>query len=205
MFAQAEFHRVSPKLSVWHRYDPAVKTDLYTTRLETLSEMYLIDPISIESSLPEVPAMDLGLTGLIVTNANHARAAVELSARLRIPIYAHAAATVDLAGSEVRQLSDGFKIASELTAFTINGAAPGEIALHCTGDGGTLVFGDALINLGANGLTFLPPKYCANPKLLRLSLRKFLNCEFERMLFAHGTPIVFQAYQRFADLLGGER
>ena len=66
---------------------------------------------------------------------------------------------------------------------------------------GTLIFGDALINMGSNGFSFLPNKYCFNPKLMRRSLRKVLDYPCERILFAHGTPILSQAKSRLTNLL----
>jgi glyoxylase-like metal-dependent hydrolase (beta-lactamase superfamily II) len=94
--------------------------------------------------------------------------------------------------------------AAELTGvkvIEIDGAAPGELALHCAADGGTIIVGDALINFGSRGFSFLPAKYFSNHKLMRRALRKLLEFSFERMLFAHGTPIMGGAHARLTTLL----
>jgi len=68
-------------------------------------------------------------------------------------------------------------------------------------DGGTLIVGDALINFESYGFTFLPAKYCSNQKQMRRSLRKLLDYRAQRMLFAHGTPILSDASERLRGLL----
>ena len=199
MKSKPEFHRLTESLVLWHRFDPTVKVDLFSTAIRTSVGRYLIDAIS-----PEAEVLDFcrkqSVAGLVVTNANHIRSTCEVAKRLKVPIFAHAGATLDLTG-DVTELHDGEQIAPELKVITIEGAAPGEIALHCTAEGGTLIFGDALINLETNGFAFLPRKYCLDQKLMRRSLQKVLRYTFRRILFAHGSPIVSQAELRLAELL----
>ena len=83
----------------------------------------------------------------------------------------------------------------------IEGAAPGEIALYCRKRRRDAIVGDALINFGAHGFTFLPGKYCSNAKLMRKSLRRLLDFHFERILFAHGMPIIERGRDRLEELL----
>ena len=92
-----------------------------------------------------------------------------------------------------------------MTAIAIEGAPAGEIAIYADADGGSLVIGDALINMGSYGFTFLPAKYCANHKQMRRSLRKLLDYEFERILFAHGLPIVANAQAAPRRAVGDQR
>lgn len=191
------FDRLTPTLSIWHRYDPKVKADLFSTALKTAAGLWLIDPIA---SLPDALEGVKG-AGIIVTNDNHARAAADFATRLAVPIYASAETRDGLEGSEIRRLEDGQAIALGLTAITIAGAPPGEMALHHASDGGTLVVGDALINMESHGFTFLPAKYCKNAKLMRRSLHRLVEYSFERILFAHGTPIVSRAHSRLVALL----
>jgi glyoxylase-like metal-dependent hydrolase (beta-lactamase superfamily II) len=191
-----EFSRVSPRVSVWSRYDSSVKAELFATAIESAPRVLLIDPIA---PLPEE------LSGgspqaVILTNGNHARAAMLFGA----PIYANRGAHSELALPNLREVSTAEGLSDELSVIPIAGAAAGEIALYSQADGGTLVIGDALINMGSYGFTFLPAKYCENHKLMRRSLRVLLDLEFERILFAHGLPIVTNARQRLATLLMGE-
>ena len=101
----------------------------------------------------------------------------------------------------INEVEDGSELARDVTVVSIDGAAPGEIALWSGVDGGTVVIGDALINFGAHGFTFLPGKYCSNARLLRKSLRKLLDYRFECLLFAHGLPILSHGRSRLEQLL----
>ena len=86
-------------------------------------------------------------------------------------------------------------------AIEIEGGPPGEIAIHSDAEKGSLIIGDALINFEPYGFALLPAKYCSNARLMRRSLRKLLDYTFQRMLFAHGTPILTAARQRLEQLL----
>lgn len=92
-------------------------------------------------------------------------------------------------------------IGGELEVTAIDGAAGGEIALYHAANGGTLVIGDALINFEPYGFAFLPEKYCQDPRQMRNSLRKLLRFNAERILFAHGMPILSGASERLQQLL----
>ena len=81
------------------------------------------------------------------------------------------------------------------------GAVAGEIALYQPSNRGTLIVGDALINFEPHGFTFLPRKYCQNEKQMRHSLRQLVSRPAERILFAHGTPILSGATARLQQLL----
>ena len=69
------------------------------------------------------------------------------------------------------------------------GAGEGETAFFHNSTG-SLVLGDALINLAPHGLMLLPDKYCTDPSLLRKSLGKILDFPVRRIFFAHGDPIL---------------
>lgn len=182
MLCAAEIEPVAPGIFLWRYYDPALKTDLFSTGLETPSGTYLIDPIPLA---PEALAGLKNIAGIVVTNQNHVRASEEFAARFRGPVYSAA--------------SDPF--ASGLTAIAIDGAAAEEIAIHSPANDRTIVIGDALINFEPYGFTFLPAKYASNSKLMRESLEKLLDYSFDRILFAHGMPIVSDARARLETLL----
>ncbi len=200
MSPEIESTTLTPGLAIWHRYDPKVKADLFSTRLRHASGVYLIDPIRLPSTNEDLFRRG-ECTGIIVTNSNHVRAAGEMACLLKVPVFAHPKAGAEMAGADLRVLDDGQMLAPGLQVATIEGAPLGEVALHCDDEGGTLILGDALINMGSAGFAFLPSKYCTDQKLMRRSLRKLLQFRFARMLFAHGTPIAVRAEERLAALL----
>jgi glyoxylase-like metal-dependent hydrolase (beta-lactamase superfamily II) len=194
-----EFTQVRSGLWVWQVYDRAVKSELFSTAISTTAGLCLIDPVP----LAEPSVGDAGwIAAIIITNANHQRASLDYAGRFSVPILGHPDA---LAGLKPDR-SDGLSQIASVTGLEpleIEGAVAGEIALYQPFDGGTLIVGDALINLEGYRFTFLPSKYCLNQKQMRLSLRKLLSLPVERILFAHGTPLVSGAAERLRQLLNG--
>jgi hypothetical protein len=185
MARAAEIELIAPGLFLWRAYDASIKTELFSTGLSNSSGTYLVDPIPLASSAVGLLA---NIVGVIVTNENHERSATDFAGQFNVPIYS--------------ARSQSFP--ADLTAVGIEGAAAGEIAVYSNVAGGVIIIGDALINFEPYGFTFLPDKYCTDSKLMRRSLAKLLDYSFERMLFAHGTPIQSKAHQRLEALLKSE-
>jgi glyoxylase-like metal-dependent hydrolase (beta-lactamase superfamily II) len=197
----AHLHHIHPRITLCQTFDPTVKTDLFSTAITVADQLFLIDPID----LPEVQLGELchnaPVAGIVVTNANHPRASLQLSERLSAPIFARENAFADT--KPISPIKPGDSIGNALEVIQVEGAVEGEIALYESGDGGTLILGDALINLDPYGLTFLPRKYCLDQKRMRRSLRQLLDKSAERILFAHGTPILSRASFCLRELLAG--
>lgn len=201
MPAAQEFDLVAPGVLVWQVYDPAVKADLFSTALETPAGTYLVDPVELRSEAMKNLEGRQKITGVVVTNENHERAADRFAQRFSVPIYLHAGLGRPDGLPRTIGFQDHEEIEPGLKAIAIEGAPAGEIALYYEAAGGTLVVGDALINFEPYGFGLLPAKYCRDFKLMRQSLPKLLDYAFERMLFAHGTPILSGARARLEKLL----
>ncbi|MFL6513990.1 MAG: hypothetical protein ACJ8M1_03100 [Chthoniobacterales bacterium] len=196
-----QFHRLSPSLAVWQTFDQALKTDLFATAISNPQGTALIDPIALVSTEFEAIQKISPIRAIVVTNENHWRGAEGLSRRLSVPIFAHPAAALAETTLDVSPVIDGDSIVTGLVALEISGAAPGEIAVFSPANKGTLIVGDALINFEPYGFTLLPAKYCTDQNAMRKSLTQLLEHEFERVLFAHGFPILSNASGRLRSLL----
>lgn len=203
--AAADLHHLGAGDFIWQAFDPSVKADLFSTGLATVGGIYLVDPIPLSRQALTAAVGDARLAGVIVTNANHARAAAEVSKELGGVVCAHPQAKLDaehvdiLTGAASGQLPG-------LEVIEIPGAGEGEITLYRKDrHGGTLVIGDAVINAGSDGFSLLPAKYCTDAKLLRKSVANLLDYEFQRIFFAHGTPILLSGRVRLAELLDDRR
>ena len=201
MINAEDINEVAPGIFVWQAYDPEVKAELFSTALKTALGTYLVDPIPI--GLPEAAALAKHVVGICITNSNHIRAAVAFAETTSAPIYVHH----ELAGTpdfpNAAGVTGNRQLAQGLTGIMIDGGPLGEMALHYVEDGGTMIIGDALINFDPYGFEFLPAKYCQNAKQMRRSLRKLLDFSFDRMFFAHGTPILSNARTCLERLLTG--
>ena len=201
MPAAQEFDQIVPGIFIWQVYDPAVKADLFSTALQTEAGVFLIDPVPLHPDCLADSFFCSRIAGIIVTNENHWRATSGFAARFSVPVHLHST-LLELADATPKTaLNDKSQISPGLTAIELEGAPRGEIALHHDAAGGTLVLGDALINFEPHGFGLLPAKYCSDLKRMRQSLPRLLDYPFERMLFAHGTPILSKARQRLATLL----
>jgi hypothetical protein len=200
----SDFDRIAPYLALWHCYDPAVKAELYSTCLLTSDGVCLIDPIPLESEALDELVGSARVARIIVTSSNHDRASSRFAEQFSVPIFARRDAFSDKTPDEFTSVADGEEICDELRVIGIEGAGLGEIALYHPADNGTLIVGDALINFEPYGFTFLPGKYCSNEKEMRRSLRKLLDYQAERMLFAHGMPILSGASDRLQRLLDSD-
>ena len=195
----SDFDRIASNVAIWHDYDRGVKAELYSTSLTTSEGMYLIDPIPLEKeALDELIGSDR-VAGIVVTNFNHHRISAQFCEQFSAPIFARCEAA-----QQFRRVADGDEICNGLRVIGIEGAAAGELILHYASNSGTLIVGDALINFEPYGFTFLPMKYCSNEKEMRRSLQKLLDYKAERMLFAHGMPILSGASERLQALLDSD-
>jgi len=205
MPAAPEIAQVAPGILIWQVYDPAVKADLFSTALDTPAGRYLVDPVELVAGVMRTVGVHPKIKGIVVTNENHERWAHTFAERFSVPIYSGDGAGTAGSFQQALQLVDKQQIEPGLTAVNIGGAPAGEVALHHEPNGGTLVIGDALINFDPYGFAFLPAKYCRDFKLMRRSLRRLMDYPFDRMLFAHGTPILSGARAKLEQLLAGTR
>ena len=193
--------RLSDSLWLWQMFDPAVKSDLFSTAIKTDARLFLVDPIPLAAPCLDEIAVPIGTTSVLVTNLNHPRAAATFARQFEASIFAAASVVGEFPAANATTIVDGEKIGSAGLAISIDGAATGETAFHFAEDGGTMVVGDALINLDPYGFALLPAKYCSNQKSMRRSLRRLLDWPFERLLFAHGPPILAGARAQLETLL----
>jgi hypothetical protein len=203
MSAAEEIDEVGPGLFIWHAYDPKAKAELFSTAIVSDLGTLIVDPIPVAGMALAELLQNAPLHGIIVTNSNHWRASTDLAGKFSAPIFAHPDFIPEMAKSPFQPVAHGANILNMIEVIAIEGAAPAEIVLHVPAHDGSLIVGDALINFDPYGFAFLPAKYCSNPKQMRRSLRQLLKHTSQRMLFAHGTPILATANVRLEQLLEG--
>ncbi len=195
-----EFQALSDTLYHWSVYEPAVKCEIGCTALRLASGWVVIDPVPLaEAAWGELLAR-APLRAILLTNGNHVRDAVALSAKHQVPVVTAPATRRDI--TELRPeitLLPG-ELLYGITAIPIPGATSGETAFYSKT--GVMVLGDAIINMSTEtGLEFLPDKYCTDAEENRASLRKLLEYDFHTLTMAHGAPITTRAKEKLAALL----
>jgi len=160
--------------STWHVYDPSCKAELWSTAYFGKELTVLFDPIDWPKNTP-LPA---GVVQIVKTNANHDRNCQALLHSL-------------LAHLSTRP--------PEFLPFPLPGGGEGETAYFHERTS-TLVVGDSLINLAPHGLTLLPEKYCMDPSVLKISVKRLLDLPIQRIFFAHGAPILHDALSQLRQL-----
>lgn len=201
MAAADEFHDLGAGLYFWQAYELAVKTDLSCAAIRSGDQWYFVDPIPLAADARQELTGDSVRGGaILLTNGNHERAAAAFRDRFALPVLAPADAIAEFTIPVDRLVADGDELFGEITVIALPGAATGEVAyLHAAS--GTLCLGDALIHLDSHGFGPLPAKYCRDSRGLHKALARLLDHRFERMTFAHGTPILTKARARLESLL----
>ena len=195
-------------LALWQMYDPANKVNLHATAVAVEGAgLFFVDPIALRpAAMDELLEETAGTppAGVLVTNANHARAAAEFAGRFGVGLAAteETARAAGLASGETIPEAGGSVFGGAFEAVALPGAAVGEVAFLRGDGGGLVVVGDALLHMGSQGFAVLPDKYCENPKALRRSLAGLAERRFATMAFAHGDPLVGRADERLRALLG---
>lgn len=201
MIAADECHDLGAGRFFWQVYEPAVKTDLTCTAFHAGRDWFFVDPIALAApALDELAGQDVGGGAVLLTNGNHERAAAAFRDRFRVPVIGHAETAPEISIALDRTVGHGDVLFGQFDVIALPGAAAGELAyLHTASR--TLCVGDALIHLEPLGFAPLPAKYCRDACALRAALPRLLDHAFDRITFAHGTPILAKAHARLASLI----
>src|SRR5438034_6516523 len=122
MVEAPELQALGHDLWLWQAYDPAVKSDLFSGAAKTEAGLFLVDAIALSDTALKELASHGAVSGVVVTNANHVRAAKTFAKAFGVPIFASASVLDQLFGTETHALADREKISAGLTTIAIEGA-----------------------------------------------------------------------------------
>ncbi len=143
-----------------------------------------------------------GVMNIVLTNRNHSRASNRVRERTGAQTVIHAADS-GYADSQDTQLDGELIIGSQIGPLEIIGAAgksPGEVALYWR-DRGILIVGDAIIGNPPGQCGLLPERVMDDPALLRGSVSKLLDIDFDILLVGDGESILKNAKARLKELV----
>lgn len=186
--------QILPGVWHWSVFSPHHKVELASSAIRTRSGWWIFDPIPLHSS-GEIFLLGEPIAGIVLTNANHERNAQSLAARWKTTIWANPDAHLNFKVIPTSETSS--LLQEDWAVVSVPGGALGETVFHLA-EKALLVIGDAVVNLPERGLELLPEKYCEDQIRLRQSLLLLPECE--HALFAHGTPIIGNAYKKLQAL-----
>jgi glyoxylase-like metal-dependent hydrolase (beta-lactamase superfamily II) len=159
-----------------------------------------VDPVEpTDGELDELARA--GVAHIVVTNRNHTRSANQVRARTgaRTAIHAADAAYAREQGAEIdRDLEVGASV-GPLNVVGAPGKSPGEVALHWPARR-LLMVGDIVIGNPPGACSVLPDRVMDDPALLRASVLRLLDLEFDTLLVGDGESILRGARDRLREL-----
>ncbi len=188
---------VLPGVFRWEAYSPAHKVELTSHAIVRDGRLFIFDPIPLADADRKSLLEQGKPAAIILTNANHERAALEWQQSLQVPICASSSAKLELPA--VERISPTQTEWQGWRLHHLAGGAGGEIAFRWP-ERSLVLLGDAVVNLPTRRLELLPYKYCENPAALRTSLRALGAEPFSNLLMAHGVPLTGDASTRLAGL-----
>ncbi len=145
-----------------------------------------------------------GVARILLTNRNHVRAANLVRERTGARVAIHPADAA-YARAQAAQIDEDLPLGGRVGPFSIIGVpgkSPGEIALHDP-ERRLLIVGDALIGNPPDELSLLSERVMDDPRLLRASVRRLLELDFDAILVGDGKPILQAARECLRELIAG--
>jgi len=194
-------HEIVPDIFTWPWFSEPHGYDFNGYLLRHPAGNLCIDPATpSDEVLKEITR--LGVSRILLTNRNHARAAnrVRTATSAKTAIHPEDAVHARGQGAEIDEaLRIGDQI-GPLEVVGVPGKSPGEIALHWR-ERRVLIVGDAVIGHPPGECGLLREHVMDDPVRLRQSVRKLLDLEFDTLLVGDGVSILKGAKDRLRELV----
>jgi hypothetical protein len=172
----------------WTLFDEARNVDFHGTYWSARGGV-LVDPLPLSAHDGAHIELLGGVGTIVVTNSDHARAAVELSKSFGAVLCGPKAERDTLDWADARWLGDGDEVVPGLMALALNGSkTPGELALVL--DETTLITGDLVRGQHGGRLNRLPDAKLADVAAAELSIRRLSELpEIDAVIVGDGWPV----------------
>ena len=194
-------HEVVPDIFSWAWLSEPHGYDFHGTLVLHEQGNLCIDPVEANEEVLDRLAKE-GVSRILITNRNHVRAADQVAERTGARTAIHPA-DADYARGQGMRIDAPLETGQRVGPFEIvavPGKSPGEIALHDPSRR-LLIVGDALIGNPPGELSLLRDRVMDDPPLLRQSLRRLLELDFDALLVGDGVPILEGARERLSTLV----
>jgi glyoxylase-like metal-dependent hydrolase (beta-lactamase superfamily II) len=180
-------------ISAWSRFSEPHGYDFNGLLVLHPSGNIAIDPVDYDVDVAAELAR-AGITRILLTNRNHARAADRLHRETGAEVCIHPL-DADHARRQGVGIDETFELGEQIGPFRVIGVpgkSPGEVALFDSARR-LLIVGDALIGHPEGQLSLLPDRVVDDPKQLRASVRDLLQLDFDLLLLGDGRSLLANA------------
>ncbi|MFY9268111.1 MAG: hypothetical protein WAO55_00010 [Candidatus Manganitrophaceae bacterium] len=180
-----------PGIEMWSWYSEEKGMNFNGYLIETGKERILIDPPPMTIDDKQDLSIN-GVRGVVLTNRDHTRDAMECRLLLNTKIWVPKADAAEMGSITVdHTYQDGDLLPAGLKVIAISdGKSPGESALYLPREGGVMILGDALIGQPDGTLSLLPSDKYADFRKAKEGIRRLLDYDFEVVLVGDGKPIL---------------
>lgn len=178
----------------WTARHPKIGWEVSSYYLQ--SERVLIDPLLPPDGLEWFEEIGSTPAHVLLSCRHHDRASWEIQRAFGAEVHCVDVGVYELAGrGEVTPFHFGEQLPGGVVACEVDAISPDETALHIPAHA-ALVCADGVIRSGEDGpLEFVPDSLMDNPEQtkegLRAAFASLLKLDWDRLLLAHGPPIVF--------------
>jgi glyoxylase-like metal-dependent hydrolase (beta-lactamase superfamily II) len=150
------------------------------------------------------------ITTVVLTNRDHVRDAPLFRTRYGARIIAGKEELPQFVSLPIDDaVQEGDLIRDALRVIHLPGKSPGEIGLYlgpayhaaARDKAGILILGDAIIGNPPGALGLIPVEKLDDPKMLKASLPKILDYDFDVLLFCDGQSVLSAAKQKVSEFL----
>ena len=161
----------------------------------------VIDPVEVP---PDVLAelARRGVARILLTNRNHGRDVNRVRSRTGARTAIHPADAAHARGQGA-VIDDELRTGEAIGPLSVVGAAgksPGEVSFHWP-DRRILIVGDVIVGNPPGACSLLREQVMDDPPLLRASVRRLLELDFDTLLVGDGEPILHGARERLRELV----
>ncbi len=199
---------IAPGLWHWTARHPHICSTVSSYYLE--NECVLLDPMFPPDGPDWFSARDTAPRHIVLSNRHHDRDSWRLRETFGCEVHCISNGLHELQGrGEVTPFQFGDELPGGIVAHEVGAICPDETALHIPAHR-ALACADGVVRWpGVDGLTFVPDWLMDEPEQtkegLRDAYRGLLELDFDRLLLAHGEPVVAgakSALRSFVDSAG---
>lgn len=186
-----------PGVFRWEAYSPEHQVELTSHAVRAGRYLYIFDPIPLAAQARAQLLAGAIPVAIVVTNDNHQRDALNWRKTLRTPIWTSMETPLDI--PQAYRFMPGIAQWFDWKLFRLPGGSKGEMAFLLKNQG-LIILGDAVTNLPKYGLSLLTAKYCEDQPTLKHSVRMLAIQGFDKLLMAHGEPLLERASARIEQM-----